>query len=99
MFLGKHHHLGKGIGIMHGDIGQDFAVQPHIGALEASHELAIRKPMQASCSIDPYNPQASEIPLTGPTITVGKFPTPFDRFTGSPVRFSPGAAIPFGMLQ
>ena len=99
MFLGKPHHLSKGIGIMHGNIGQDLAVQPHIGALEASHKLAIRKPMQASCGIDPYNPQSSKISLAGPTITIGKFPTPFDRFTCSLVRFSPGAAIPFGMLQ
>ena len=55
--------------------------------------------METCRSINTDNPQLSEIPLPHLAITVGEFPTAFDRFARLSKQFTTRPTVPFGMIQ
>src|SRR4051812_10099734 len=58
------------LGIAHGDVGQDLAVQVDLGQLEAVDELAVRKAVEAGRRVDARDPQAAEVALAVAAVAV-----------------------------
>jgi len=69
--LGGSHHRGEGAGIDHSELGKHFAVDPHIGFLEATDQAAVAHAIEASGGIDPGDPETTEIALATTTVAVG----------------------------
>ena len=67
---------------MNGDIGEHFAIQRDASLIKPVNELAVGQPMIPGRRVDPYNPQASEVPFPVTSITVGIGQRFFDRHTG-----------------
>src|SRR3954447_7342898 len=58
--------LGKSaerLGIAHGDVGQDLAVELDAGQLQAVHERAVGEVVLARGGVDARDPQAAEVAL------------------------------------
>jgi len=99
MVFDKGDNLSECFRIMQSDIRQRFPIKGDLRPFEARHELTIREPMQARCSINTDNPQLAEIPLTDFAITVCKLPTAFNRLASPPKELSPGSTIALRMVE
>src|SRR5947209_8467082 len=60
----------KRLGVAHGDVGQDLAVELHPGRLEAVDELRVRQAVLACGGVDPRDPQAAEVTLAVAPVAV-----------------------------
>src|SRR5918998_4649362 len=67
-FLGK---TSKGLGVAHGYVGQNLAVDLDAGLLEAVHELAVGESLLAGGGVDAHDPKAAEVALLVATVPVG----------------------------
>src|SRR5689334_24948176 len=56
---------------MHGEFGQDLAVDLDAGLHQAVEQPAVRQPMLAGRRIDAGDPQRAELALLGATIAIG----------------------------
>jgi hypothetical protein len=84
---------------MDGYIRQRFPIKGDLRPFQTSHEFTIREPMEARCSIDPHNPELTEIPLACFAIVVGKFPSALDCLTRPPKELPPGSTIALRMVE
>ena len=69
------HDAGKSRLVMHSDIGQHFAVDLDGSLLQAIGELAVGQATFTRSGVDTGNPQLTEHPLAGTTVTVGILPS------------------------
>src|SRR3712207_6433075 len=60
----------EGLGIAHGDVGQDLAVQLDAGELQAVHERAVGHALEARGGVDAGDPQAAEVALAVAAVPV-----------------------------
>src|SRR5207244_7701805 len=65
--LGK---ASEGLGVAHGDVGQDAAVQLDPGQLEPVHERPVAHPVLPRCGVDAGDPQAAEVALAVAAVAV-----------------------------
>src|SRR3990172_2185737 len=85
--------------VAHGEIGQHLAVDLHPRPLETGHEPGVRQLVQARRRVDPGNPQAPELALLLPAVTVRVPPAPLHRLLGGLEEFAPPAARALGQAH
>src|SRR5205085_10163779 len=90
---------GERLGIAHGDVREDLAVQLDTGQLEAVHERAVAETVQAGGSVDAGDPQAAEVPLAVAPIAVRVRVRLHQRFLGALVIRVRLAAEALGALE
>src|SRR5918992_1975994 len=66
--LGK---ASKGLGVVHGDVGQHLAVELDPRAAQAVHELAIGHALPPRGGVDANDPQLAEVALAIAAVAVG----------------------------
>src|SRR5579871_2012902 len=71
---------------MHGDVGQNLAIQFHAGFLEPVNELRVAGAVQLAGSRDAHDPQRAELALLLLAAGVGKLEAALDGFLGSLVE-------------
>lgn len=71
LFTYRIHYSFKGLRVIHGQIGQNFATEFYIVLMNFSHENGIRHSILTCSSINTLNPQAPEISLFGTAVTIG----------------------------
>src|SRR5436190_23082448 len=94
--LGK---SGEGLGIAHGDVGQDLAVELDAGQLQAVHELAVAEAVLAGGRVDAGDPEAAEVTLAVAPIAVRVGVRLHQRFLGALVVRLRLAAEALGALE
>src|SRR5712692_4238025 len=93
--LSRLRELRKRSGILHGEVGQNFAVDFHAARLQAVHELAVGKAAQTRRGADALNPQLAELPLAVAAVAIGEpFGAPHG-FLGGLEEFALGKEKPF----
>src|ERR1700738_1101755 len=80
------HQLGKAGCIMHGDVGQDLAIQLDAGLLEPVDELGVTGAIQLAGGVDAHDPQGAELALLLFAAGVSELEAAFDGFLGSLVE-------------
>ena len=58
------------LGIVHGEVGKDLAVQADVLLCKLAHELGIGNPVLACGGVDPLDPKSAETALLGLAVTV-----------------------------
>ena len=91
--------LGKSSGIAHGNVGQHFAIQRHIGLLQAIHEPAVAEAVLARRGVDAGDPQAAEITLAIAAIPVGISQRLEHRLVGAAEQEVLGALLTPGKFE
>ena len=61
----------KRLGIIHGEVSENFAVETDVLLRELAHELGISDPILTRGGIDPLDPKGAEIALLGLAVTIG----------------------------
>ena len=61
--LGLLHELGEARRVLHGNVGQNLAVELDAGLLQSADELRIAGPVQLACGGDTHDPQRAELAL------------------------------------
>src|SRR5580704_14186171 len=69
-FAGALSDASEGVGVVHGDVGQDLAVELHVRELEAMDELRVGEAVLARGRVDARDPQAAEVALAVAAIAV-----------------------------
>src|SRR5882757_3120617 len=75
--LGRHVRLGQldqraeGGRIAHRELGEDLAVDLHLGQAQALDETVVGDPVGAGGGVDPGDPQLPEVALASPAVPVG----------------------------
>ena len=69
LFYGVDNSL-KSSGVVHREVGEDFAVETDVLLGEAAHELGISEAVLTCGSVDTLNPEGAELSLLGFTVTV-----------------------------
>src|SRR5713226_8961807 len=94
--LGRRRELRKRSGILHGEVGQNFAVEFDAARLQTVHELAVGKAAQTRRGADALNPQLAELPLAVAAVAIGEpFGAPHG-FLGGLKEFALGEEEPLG---
>src|ERR1700679_2745046 len=57
------HQSLEGLGLVHGEVGQDFPVDLDAGLSEAADKSAVGQVVEATGGVDPLDPESAEIPL------------------------------------
>src|SRR3954447_5554251 len=65
------HESAERLGVAHGDVGQNLAVQLDSGQLEPVHELRVAHAVELGGSVDAGDPQATEVALAVAAVAVG----------------------------
>ena len=87
------------LGIVHGEVGENLAVETDILLRELAHELGIGNTVLTGGGVDPLDPKGAEIALLGLAVTVSVSQT----FLVSVLRYGPdilsGEEITAGSLK
>src|SRR4051794_1843970 len=75
----------EGLGVAHGDVGQDLAVEVDAGELQAVDEGAVAHVVLARGGVDAHDPQAAEVALAVAAGAGGGGGGPPDRLPCPPV--------------
>ena len=59
------------LGVIHGEVGENLAVETDILLRELAHELGIGDTVLTRGGVDPLDPEGAEIALLGLAVTVG----------------------------
>src|SRR4051794_41400775 len=89
----------EGLGVAHGDVGQDLAVEVDAGELQAMDEGAVAQAVLARGGVDADDPQAAEVALAVAAVAVGVGIGLHDRFLGPLVVRVGLAAEPLRALE
>ena len=101
MILSVHllfHHLNNGsesFGVVHGQVGENLAVQPHVGFVHLAHKYRVRHTVEAATGVDTLDPQRAELSFLAFSVTIcvllAFFPFVFgycpNVFTSAPISF------------
>src|SRR6266446_1051746 len=85
--------------VHHRQIGEHFAVDLDVGALEARHERAVGHAQLAHRGVDAGDPQRAELALPLAAVAVGVLPRLHHRLLGDPVDVSSAAAEALRLLD
>src|SRR4051812_17567819 len=89
----------EGLGVAHGDVGQDLAVQFDAGQRQAVDERAVGHALGARGGVDAGDPETAEVTLAVATIAVRVRVRLEHRFLGALVRGVGLPAEPLGPLE
>src|SRR5512144_3170674 len=89
----------KTLWIGDGDVGQDLPVQPHLRLVEPGDEPAVAEAREPGCSIDPDDPQRTEVPLLPGPVTAGVVQRALHGLVCPLVAVLPAAPITLGQLE
>ena len=90
--------LPECIGIDHGDLGENLAVELDPRLATARDELVVRQPAARGC-VDPDDPQAPHVALARLAVAVGVLERMLDLLRGAAVRRMLDPDVPLGLLQ
>src|SRR5436305_11399791 len=90
------HDAGKRRRVVHGDIGQDLAVDLDTGLADAVGELAVGQPVRAGGGVDTRDPQLAEHALLGAAVAVRILARLHHRFLGDAEDVAAAAAEALG---
>jgi hypothetical protein len=94
--LGKGSDLAESGRIGYGNVGQNLAVDLHIGFFEAEDEFAVRQAVETGSRIDAGDPQTAEITLFDTAVTESVIKGPINRFGRTAEQFAPCAPVTLG---
>ena len=83
----------KRAGVIHGQVGQNLAVQFHACFLQPVDELVVAEPVQSGGRGDADYPQRAELALLLASSGEGKLQAAVDGFLGGPVKLRFGEEI------
>ena len=86
----------KRASFVHGEIGQNLAVQLNTSQLQAVHELTIGQAFDANSSVNALDPKRAEGALLRLAVAIGILARLFDSLTGDANRILPTAVKAFG---
>ncbi len=89
-------HLAEGLRVIHGQVGEDFAVQFNRRTVQFAHQFGIGQTLLTGCRIDTGNPKVAEMALLGFAIPVGIDQTFFDGVFGDREDRGTGGEITLG---
>ena len=81
---------------MHGDVGQNLAIDFDLGLVQAVDQAAVGQFVQTGCSIDTRNPQCTKLTFTLATITIGILTCLGDSLVGSLKQPAAGTVVALG---
>src|SRR5437763_10313125 len=93
------HQRAEGVGIGHGQIGEDLAVDVDLGRPEPGHEAGVGHFVLPAGGVDPHDPQPAELALADPAVAVGVDAGVHDLLVGRLEAAAPVAAVPLGRLE
>ncbi len=64
------HDCFESFGIVHGEVGENLAVDFDSGLVDESHKLAVGKILKTRSSVDTLNPESAEIALFVLTVAI-----------------------------
>src|SRR3954468_9404406 len=85
--------------LVHGDVGQDLAVQIDSGELQPVHELAVGEAFGPHRGVDALNPQGAEAALLHLAVAIGILAGLLDGLLGDTDRVLATAVIALRLLQ
>ena len=97
--LGQGDQLGEGIGVGHGQIGQDLAVDGDVGVAQAGDQPAVAQAVGPGPGVDALDPEPAEVTLAGPAVAVGVLQRVHDGFVGGTKAPAAVAVVTLGLLE
>jgi hypothetical protein len=94
--LGLHGQSGKSRLVEDRQIGQHLAVDLDLRLSQAIHESAVFHAGFPGCRVDTGNPEAAELTLALPTVTIGVLSSLHDRLFGDAIDVFAAAAVTLG---
>lgn len=89
----------EGVGMVHGEVSEDLAVEGDAGLRQFAHQLTVRHAVLASTGVDALNPQRAELALALLPTDVRVEQAFFDSvFRDCPNVFA-GTVVPFGHFE
>lgn len=85
--------------VVHGQIGENLAIDDDFGLAETSDESGIRQTNEAGRSIDPNNPQAAKFTLFSGSVAGGVVECTLHGLIRPLVTILPPTSVPFGQLE
>ena len=85
--------------IVHGEVGEDFAVETDVLLRKLTHELGIGDAVLTAGSVDTLDPQSAEVALLGFTVTVGVGETFLVGVLRNRPHISSRQEVAFGLLE
>ena len=93
------HDSAECFGIVHGQVGENFAVDFDSGFVKGTHQFGIGKTFEASCGIDTLNPKGAEIAFFGFAVAVSVGKTFFPGILGNGPHIFTRAIVSAGKFQ
>ncbi len=91
--------LGKGLGILNGDLCKNPPIEMNTGFFQTTDEIAVGDAVFSRRSSYSYDKQAAEFPLLRAPVPVGKSKRAINRFFRRPVQFAFGQAVSFSQTK
>lgn len=87
------HDCFESFGIVHGEVGENLAVDFDSGLVDESHKLAVGKILKTRSSVDTLNPESAEIAFFLLAVAVGVGKTFFPSVLGNGPYVFAGAKV------
>src|SRR6266542_4685545 len=97
--LGQLDQLREGGRVVHGQVGEDLAVDLDLGQAQALDEAVVGDAVGAGRGVDALDPQPAEVALARPAVTVGVDQRVGDLLLGLAVQPGALAAVATGLLE
>jgi hypothetical protein len=97
--LHRFHELVESLGLVHGQICEDFTIEFDVLQLEFVDELGISDPVFADCGVDTYDPEAAVFALLQLTTNVGVSKTFFNDVFRDGIDILAFAVVSFGLVE
>lgn len=89
----------EGVGMVHGEVGEDLAVEGDAGLRQLTHQFAVRHAVLASTGVDALDPQRAELALALLPADVRIEQAFFDSVLGNCPNVFAGTVVPFGHFE
>jgi hypothetical protein len=99
LFAHRFYHRFEGVGVVHGQISQDFAVELYFFFRELMNQPGVRDTVGTGSGINPGDPKAAEGTLLGFAVAVSVLQAFFDGVFGNRVNIPARAKETFRELQ
>src|SRR5690606_28964160 len=91
--------LGEGVRVVHGEVGQDLAVERDLGAAQAAHQARVGAAVLAGRRVDAGDPEAAELALAVAAVAVRVAETLLHRVLGGRVDLAAAAPVALRHVQ
>ena len=87
------------LGVIHGEVGENLAVETDVLLGELTHELGIGDSLLPAGGVDTLDPEGAEIALLGLAVTIGVGETLLVGVLRYSPNISPRQEVAFGLLE